>query len=318
MMLYSNVAPTHRQFLGAARQVMPYTHIEQIPSLRNPLLVAAFAGWNDAAESATTAARLLVEKWSARRFADIDPEEFYDFTSARPTVSVGPDHQRSLTWPANSFFYHVDPALERDVVVLVGIEPQLKWRAFTAEIMDVAKQCDVGMIVTLGAMLGDVPHTREVPLIGFATDPQLLERLRALRVGATRYQGPTGIPGVIHDACQQADLPAISLWASVPHYLGISQNPKVARALVATVDALFTLGLDLDDIDRAVERFEQQVTAIIGTNPEAAAYLQDLERRADAADESPEDADLPPLPPSEMVIKDLEEFLKRRRRQEGD
>ncbi len=296
---------------------MAHTHIEQIPSLRNPLLIAAFAGWNDAAESATTAARLLVEKWSAQRFADIDPEEFYDFTSTRPTVSVGPDYQRSLAWPSNSFFYHIDPALERDVVVLVGIEPQLKWRAFTAAIMDVARQCEVGMIVTLGAMLGDVPHTRDVPLIGFATDPLLLERLRALRVGPTRYQGPTGIPGVIHDACRQADLPAISLWASVPHYLGISQNPKVARALLVTLDALFSLDLDLDDVDHAVQRFEQQVSAIIATNPEAATYLQELERRADAAGESEEDAELPPLPPSEVLIKDLEEFLKRRRRQEG-
>jgi proteasome assembly chaperone (PAC2) family protein len=299
---------------------MAYTHIEQIPVLRSPLLVVAFAGWNDAAESATTAARVLVEKWSAERFADIEPEDFYDFTSTRPTVSVGPDYQRNLTWPSNSFFYHTDPALDRDVIVLVGAEPQLKWRTFTGEIMDVARQCGAGMVLTLGALLADTPHTRPVPLIGFATDNALLEQLRELGVGPTRYQGPTGILGVIHDAARQAGLPAISLWASVPHYLSISQNPKVASALLRVVDRLFALRLDLDDIDRAVERFEQQISAIIATNPEAAAYLQELERRADAVLEGQTEQGVEPsaLPPSEMLIKDLEEFLKRRREQQGE
>jgi proteasome assembly chaperone (PAC2) family protein len=298
---------------------MTHTHIEQIPTLRSPLLIVAFAGWNDAAESATTAARVLIEKWSAQRFADIDPEEFYDFTSTRPIVSVGPDYQRNLSWPSNSFFYHVDPALERDVVVLVGTEPQLKWRTFTGEIMDVARQCDVGMVLTLGALLADTPHTRPVPLIGFATDSALLEQLRTLHVGPTRYQGPTGILGVIHDAAREAGLPAISLWASVPHYLGISQNPKVAEALLRAVDPLFNLSLDLSDIERAVQRFEQQISAIIATNPEAEAYLKELERRADAVAEgqTEEDAEPSALPPSEVLIKDLEEFLKRRREQPG-
>jgi proteasome assembly chaperone (PAC2) family protein len=298
---------------------MPYTHIEQIPALRSPLLIVAFAGWNDAAESATTAARVLIEKWSAERFADIEPEEFYDFTSTRPTVSVGPDYQRNLSWPTNSFFYHSDPVLDRDVIVLVGSEPQLKWRTFTAEIMDVARQCGVGMVLTLGALLADTPHTRPVPLIGFATDNDLLERLRALHVGPTRYQGPTGILGVIHDAARQASLPAISLWASVPHYLGISQNPKVAEALLRVVDQLFDLRVELDDIDRAVQRFEQQISAIIATNPEAEAYLNELERRADAVSEGQTEEGGEPfaLPSSEALIKDLEEFLKRRREQQG-
>lgn len=287
--------------------------------MRSPLLIVAFAGWNDAAESATTAARVLVEKWSAQRFAEIDPEEFYDFTSTRPTVSVGPDYQRNLSWPSNSFFYHVDPALERDVIVLVGAEPQLRWRTFSGEITDLARQCGVGIVLTLGALLADTPHTRPVPLIGFATNSALLEQLRALGVGPTRYQGPTGILGVIHDAARQAGMPAISLWASVPHYLGISQNPKVAEALLRVVDSLFGLGLDLSDIERAVQRFEQQISAIIATNPDAAAYLKELERRADAVaeGETEEGAEPSALPPSEALIKDLEDFLKRRREQQG-
>ncbi len=205
-------------------------------------------------------------------------------------------------------------------MVLVGTEPQLKWRTFTGEIMDVARQCGVEMVLTLGALLADTPHTRPVPLIGFATDPALLEQLRALQVGPTRYQGPTGILGVIHDACREAGVPAISLWASVPHYLGISQNPKVARALLRVVDRLFSLRLDLDDIERAVERFDQQISAIIATNPEAEAYLKELERRADATAEGQTEQGGEPstLPPSEVLIKDLEEFLKRRRREQQE
>ena len=298
---------------------MSYTHIEQNPTLREPLLFVAFAGWNDAAESATTAARLLIEKWSAERFADIDPEEFYDFTSTRPLVTVGADFQRDLQWPNNSFFYHADPLLERDAVVLVGTEPHLKWRAFTGEIMEVARQCGVSQVVTLGAMLTDAPHTRPVPLVGFATSPELLDRLHEYQIGPTRYQGPTGILGAIHDACRKSGIPAVSLWASVPHYLGVTQNPRVAERLLRAVDALFSLHLDFGDLERAVERFEVQINAVIATNPEAAAYVSELERRADLAlegepDESPDALE---SPSSEALIKDLEEFLKRRRAQ-GD
>jgi proteasome assembly chaperone (PAC2) family protein len=297
---------------------MSYTYIEQIPNLREPLLFAAFAGCNDAAESATTAARLLVEKWSAQRFADIDPEEFYDFTSTRPIVTVGPDFQRDLQWPSNSFFYHVDPSLERDAIILVGTEPQLKWRAFTGEIIELARQCGVSQVVTLGAMLADSPHTRPVRLAGFATSPELLDRLHEYQIGPTRYQGPTGILGAIHDACRKSDIPAVSLWASVPHYLGVTQNPRVAEGLLRTVDSLFGLHLDFGDLERAVERFEVQINAIIATNPEAAAYVRELERRADASLEGEADETTDSLePPSEALIKELEDFLRRRREQEG-
>ncbi len=298
---------------------MQYTHIEELPSLRSPVMLVAFAGWNDAAESATAAARLLVEKWSARRFADMDAEELYDFTSTRPRVSVREDLQRELQWPSNSFFYHVDPALEKDVVILVGTEPQLKWRTFTGEVVEVARQCGVSMVTTLGAMLADAPHSRPVPLIGFATDEALLERLRGLQIGSTRYEGPTGILGAIYDACLREGVPAMSVWASVPHYLGATQNPKVTAALLRAVDGLFELRLNLEDLDRAVKRFEAQIESTIARSAEAASYVKDLERQADAAREAEarEGAETAELPPSEALIKDLEEFLKRRREQEG-
>jgi proteasome assembly chaperone (PAC2) family protein len=299
---------------------MQYTRIEELPSLRSPVMLVAFAGWNDAAEAATAAARLLIEKWSARRFADIDAEELYDFTSTRPTVRVGADFQRQLEWPGNSFFYHSDPALERDAVILVGTEPQLKWRTFTSEIVEVARQCGVSMVTTLGAMLTDTPHSRPVPLIGFATNDDLVARLREFQIGPTRYEGPTGILGAIYDACQREGLPAVSLWASVPHYLGVTQNPKVAAALLRTVDTLLGLHLDLGDLERAVKRFEAQVEATIAKSPEAAAYVKELERRVDAAqeEEEGEGAGTAELPPSEALIEDLEEFLRRRREQGGN
>jgi proteasome assembly chaperone (PAC2) family protein len=298
---------------------MQYTRVEELPELRDPLLLIAFAGWNDAAEAATASLRVLVEKWDARRFADIDSEEFYDFTSTRPIVRVGADFQRELEWPANTYYYHKDPSLPRDIVILVGNEPHLKWRAFTGEVIDLARQCGVGMVMTLGAMLADTPHTRPVPLIGFATAPELIARLRDLGIGPTRYEGPTGILGAIHDACLRQEIPAISLWASVPHYLGVTQNPKVASALLHCVDNLFGLGIDLADLDEAVGRFEAQVNSVIARSLEAATYVKELERRADAAleEEPPMGEEGAEFPPSETLIRDLEEFLRKRRSENG-
>jgi len=292
---------------------MRYTRTSEIPSLRNPVLVAAFAGWNDAAGAATAATKLLVDKWSARHFAEIDGEEFYDFTTTRPLVRVGADFQRELEWPRNSFYYHADPAAERDAVVLVGVEPHLKWRTFTGETLELARQCGVGLVLTLGAMITDTPHSWPVPLIGFATDQALVERLRDLHIGPTRYQGPTGILGAIHDACLRREMPAVSLWASVPHYLGVAENPKVAAALLHATDHLLGLHLDLEELDQAVRRFEAQVDAIVAQSPEAAAYVKELETRADAAQDTETSDDEMELPPSEALIKDLEEFLRRRR-----
>jgi len=299
---------------GGQRCKMRYTRTNEIPSLRDPVLVAAFAGWNDAAGAATAAAKMLVDKWNAHHFAEIDGEEFYDFTSTRPLVRVGANFQRELEWPRNSFYYHADPSVERDAVILVGVEPHLKWRTFTGEVLELARQCGVGLVVTVGAMITDTPHSRPVPLIGFATDPSLVERLRDIHVGPTRYQGPTGILGAIHDACLRQEMPAVSLWASVPHYLGVAENPKVAAALLHTIDALLGLHLDLEDLDQAVRRFEAQVNDIVAQSPEAAAYVKELETRADAAQETETgDDDETELPPSEGLIKDLEEFLRRRR-----
>jgi proteasome assembly chaperone (PAC2) family protein len=295
-----------------------YVEFTEVPHLRSPVLIAAFGGWNDAAQAATSAVRFLAERWSARRFASIDPEEFFDFTSTRPTVRLDADLQRELEWPSNTFLYHADPALERDVVMLLGVEPHLKWRAFSAAVLGLAQEYGVSLVVSIGALLADAAHTRPVPLSGFATAPDLLERLQRGGMTGSRYEGPTGIVGVIHDACRQRGLPSMSLWAAVPHYLGPTPNPKATAALLRTLDDLLAFRLDLAELEEATDRFEQEVNEAIVGSPEVAGYVRELEQRADAApDEETTTAERAELPPSETLIKDLEDFLKRSREEGG-
>jgi proteasome assembly chaperone (PAC2) family protein len=297
---------------------MSHLEVDEVPRLRHPVLVMAFGGWNDAGQSATLAVRFLIDGWSAQRFASIDPEEFFDFTSARPTIRLAPDLQRELEWPSNAFFYKADPALSRDFVLLLGSEPHLKWRAFTVAVLQVAQQCGVTQAVGLGALLSETPHSRSVPLTGFATDPELTAALGKLHITPTRYEGPTGIVGTIHDACRREGLSAVSLWAAVPHYLGATLNPKGAAVLLHTLDALFDLGLDLRGIESAVTDFEREVARAIASNPEIAAYVQELERRSDALSEGEAAAGAAgaELASGDILIEELEEFLKGKREDE--
>jgi proteasome assembly chaperone (PAC2) family protein len=299
---------------------MSYLEVAEPPSLRSPVLVMAFAGWNDAGQAATSAVRFLLEGWSAQRFASIDPEEFFDFTTARPMIRLAPDLQRELEWPSNVFFYKADPALSRDFVLLLGTEPHLKWRAFTAAVLQVAQQCGVSLVMGLGALLGETPHSRSVPLTGFATDPELAARLTQLRIVPTRYEGPTGIIGTIHDACRRQGLSAVSLWAAVPHYLGATHNPKGTAALLQSLDILLDLGLDLRGPESAVADFEREMGRAIASNLEIAAYVRDLERRADALSEEEAATGVggAELPGGDVLIEELEEFLKNRREEEQD
>ena len=291
---------------------MEYLELEEVPALREPVIVMAFAGWNDAGEAATTAVRFLGERWSARRFGHIDPEEFFDFTSARPVIRLGPGVQRELEWPSNAFYYHADPALRRDVVLLLGTEPHLRWRSFTSAVLEVMQRTGASVLLSLGAFLGDAPHSRPVPLTGFATEPRLAERLAELNFVASRYEGPTGIIGAIHDACRREGLPSASLWASVSHYLGTTVNPKAAAALQRNVNALLDLDVDLQGLDQATARFEAEVARAISANAELGAYIQELERRYDAASEEERRAAASgaDLPTGETVIRGVEEYLR--------
>jgi proteasome assembly chaperone (PAC2) family protein len=249
------------------------------PELERPVLLAAFAGWNDAGEAATTALVHLSKVLGARPFAAFDPEEFFDFTVQRPEVRLTPDGSRRVQWPAFEFAAARLPGAGRDAVVLRGIEPHLRWRTFVAELLGLARELGVELVVTLGALLADVAHSRPVRVTGSATgieDP-------GLGLAPSRYEGPTGIVGVLHDACATVGLPSVSLWASVPHYVGQSPSPKAALALVRRVASLLRTEVDTAPLEEAAAAYERHVAELVAADPEVAAYVARLEQEADAS-----------------------------------
>ena len=265
------------------------------------MLVAAFRGWNDGAQGASLAASFLAQSWSAERFADIDPEEFYDFQAVRPHVRLEEGITRTIDWPENTFYSAEIPGLGRDGVILLGIEPNTRWRTFAAEISGLAKDLGVELVVTLGALLADVPHTRPAPVTGSASDPELVEELG---LASSRYEGPTGIVGILHDACREAGLPSASLWAAVPHYVSLAASPKAALALSERLGALLGTTLDLSDLERAADAYELQVTAAVAQDEETEAYVHELETRRDALGEELD------MPSGDSLAAELTRFLK--------
>ncbi len=289
------------------------TFFEDPQGLRRPLIIMAFSGWNDAAESATTAARYLSQLWSARTFARIDPEEFYHFGLSRPYARFkeGSRTEREVIWPATEFSLAQSSELDRDVIVGVAIEPHLKWRTYCSAILELAGRVETSLVLTLGALLGEVPHTRSVPLSGGAHDPELAARLG---IRPTRYEGPTGIVGVLNTACREAGIPAASLWANVPHYISGIENPKASLALVRRVLVLLNAEADLTDLTEAARQFEQNLNGIVAQNTKIAEYVSKLERKKPEEDE--ESADAGPrdeLPPSGDLVAEIEQFLRQQR-----
>ncbi len=293
------------------------------PELGESVLIAAFAGWPDAAEVATTAARFLVRHWSARRFAAIDPEPFYVFTLVRPMVrQVGP-YQREVHWPSNDFYAARNAIPGQDAVILIGVEPNLRWRAFAEAVLHVVRTCNVRFVLTLGGLLADVPHTGPVRLTGTANSPQVLERLESVGVRRSRYEGPTGIHSVLHEALTRNRIPAASIWGNVPHYLATAANPKVVLGILSAVRRFFGVDLDLWELEIAAQRFVRQVDEAIAQNPEMAAYVRTLEEKEGVTPpaETPETEEAPgELPSKEALLKDLEEFLRslQQRRREDE
>src|ERR671922_160127 len=223
-----------------------HLRIERRPSLRRPGLVAAFRGWNDGAQGASLAASFLAQSWDARRFADIDPEEFFDFQATRPHVVLEEGLTRRINWPETVFYHAPVPGTDRDGVLVLGIEPNLRWRTFSEEVVELAHDLGVELVVTLGALLADVPHTRPAPVTGSASDPNLVEELG---LAASRYEGPTGIVGVLHDACRAAGLPSASLWAAVPHYVSLTPSPRAAFALCERLGSLIGATIDARELE---------------------------------------------------------------------
>src|SRR5256714_11143707 len=198
------------------------------PELSRPVLIAAFRGWNDGGQGATLGAGFLAKEWGAEQFAEIDSENFYDFQAVRPNVSLEDGMTRKLEWPSNTFLHAPIPGLDRDAVILLGVEPNLRWKTYTALVLELLQELEVELAVTLGSLLADVPHTRPAPVSAAASDPALVEELG---VEPSRYEGPTGIVGILLDACRQAGLPAVSLWAAVPHYVSLAPSPPPAPPL---------------------------------------------------------------------------------------
>lgn len=308
---------------------MAYIHYHQKPTLRNPVLVAAFAGWNDAADAATTAVKFLVDRWKPEKFAEIEPEDFYVFTETRPTTQVNKGQVRTTQWPENTFLAFVAPEMERDVVLFTGVEPQLKWKTFTSTFLDTCKLFNVSEMVFLGAFLANIPHSLSVPISGFSSNDELRERMSELDIQGSRYEGPTGIVGVLHDVCSRAKIPVTSMWAAAPHYLVATPNIKVTAALLTYLNTFLSFDLDLRDIQGDAVRFEEQISRLVARDPEASAYVRRLEEQAenptddenDEADDEEENftlrADRPastgPLPSADSLIRSVEELLRKER-----
>jgi proteasome assembly chaperone (PAC2) family protein len=282
--------------------------IDERPELRRPVLITAFRGWNDGGQGASLAAGFLAKAWQAARFAEIDPEEFYDFQVSRPHVSLVEGVTRRLEWPDNAFYHAAIPGSDRDGVLLLGIEPNTRWRRFTELIVGLSQELGVELVVSLGSLLADVPHTRPSPVTGSATSQDLIERYG---LQGSRYEGPTGIVGVLHDAFRNAGVPSVSLWAAVPHYVSLAPSPKAALALCNRLGQLLDVRIETKELAEAAESYQQQVTEAVSTDEETAAYVEELEQRADAITEES-------IPSGDSLAAELTRFLRDRESGDGD
>jgi proteasome assembly chaperone (PAC2) family protein len=286
------------------------------PRLRSPIVIAAFAGWNDAGEAASTAARHLADVWATREFATIDPEEFYDFSSTRPQVRLSDGVHREIVWPANEFSASSVLNSDLDAVVLIGTEPQQRWRTFCAEVLDVVTDLDARMLITMGALLAEVPHSRPVSVIGTAAEGELIDRYGLQR---SRYEGPTGIVGVLHDACGTAGLASLSLWAAVPAYVQGAPSPKAALALVERVADVLELAIPTTSLEIASAAYEREVDEVVNNDEDLTGYVNRLEVMVDSGQPFGDDDDDIDEVDSGDTVDDLVEELERYLRdQRGD
>ena len=281
------------------------------PALQRPVLIAAFRGWNDGGQGATLAGGYLARVWDAERFADIDPEGFLDFQANRPLVSLDEGLTRRIDWPENAFYHARIPGTGRDAVLLLGVEPSLRWKTFSQLVLELARDLDVELLVTLGSLLADVPHTRAAPVTGAASDPALVE---SLGLQHSRYEGPTGIVGVLQDACRREGISAASLWAAVPHYVSLAPSPRAARALCERLGQLLDVPIDVTELVEAEESYAEQVSEAVSTDEETAAYVAELERRTDELDLEEHEE----LPSGDSLAAELTRFLRERDAEDGE
>lgn len=315
---------------------MTFIEYSQELELRNPVLIAAFGGWNDAADAATTALKFLIDRWKPLRFGDINGEEFFLYTETRPTVQFTKGALRKLVWPGGRFLAYTGATkLDHDFVLYVGPEPQLRWKTFAREFLGVCNHLHIAEVLLLGAFLANIPHSATVPITGSASHPDLVERLGELDVRDSRYEGPTGMVGVIQETLNQAGIPTASLWAAAPHYLAATPNIKVTAALLTYLNTFLNVDLDLQDIQSDAVRFDEQITVLVERDPEAREYVRKLEKQAeeeekedDEDDEEDDDDDTEmvihpdrvastgPLPSADSLIRGVEELLRQQREQQ--
>ena len=276
---------------------------ERRPELRRPTVVVAFEGWNDAGDAATLAVGYLANAWDAERFASIDPEEFYDFTTTRPQVRIVDGETRTVDWPEVEFLSAAVPGTDRDVILVRGIEPQLRWRTFCATVIEALEPYDISTTVILGALLADVPHTRPVRVTGTAEDGELAARMG---VSASTYEGPTGIVGILHHALTSAGIPSASFWAAVPHYVHQVPSPKAALALLERSASVLGARINPLELRVAADEYERQVSERVADDDDAAAYVAQLEEADD------NEVDTPPTSPAEAerLAREVEQFLR--------
>jgi proteasome assembly chaperone (PAC2) family protein len=275
--------------------------IDDVRDLVDPLVIAAFEGWNDAAESASSVIDHLIDVWDADVIGAIDPEDFYDFQMNRPIVGVDETGHRRITWPTTQIAVASPPGLGRDVILIRGIEPNMRWRQFCAELLAACDELGGALVVTLGALLADPPHTRPLPVTASATEPEILDRLK---LEHSTYEGPTGIVGVFQDACTRLDIPAVSYWAAVPHYVAQPPCPKATLALIGQLEDLLECSIPLGDLPEEARAWERGVDELAEEEEDIADYVRALEETRDTADL--------PEASGEAIAREFERYLKRR------
>jgi proteasome assembly chaperone (PAC2) family protein len=274
--------------------------------LRAPAVICAFKGWNDAGDAASAAVQYVGSALGATRFAQIDPEDFYDFQATRPKVRIDEGRTRRVDWPAVEIYAARVPRAPRDLVLVQGSEPSMRWRTFCRIVIDLAEALGAQMVVTMGALLADVPHSRPVAITGLTSDAALTERLG---LTLSEYEGPTGIVGVLQNMCDEAGMPATSLWASVPHYVAAAPNPKAALALVRKLESLVGVAVDATELESAAEDYERQVSLAVQSDPDVQAFVERLERAAEEEEPEPTPGD---LPSGDVLAREFQRFLRQR------
>lgn len=273
-----------------------------VPQLRRPILVCSFRGWNDAAAAASTALTTVGDSFDSELIAEIDAEDYFDFQATRPTIILSEGQSRRIDWPHNNLIAVRIPAAERDLVLLDGTEPNLRWRTFSETIATAADALGVEMVITLGALVAEVSHTLPVPITGLASDEKLVEELDLMR---SNYEGPTGIVGIVHDCCRRVGMTSASLWAAVPHYVAAVPNPKAALALLRRLEGLTGIAVDATELEEETSSYEEQIDRAIAANPEIEELVDRIEAEQSEQLNGPED-----LPSADSIARDFQQFLR--------